>query len=102
MPDIKPPPLAVYNSIKQYTPKYGDFIMWSGLFRTWYGLVVDYDVINGKVSIAFEGTPLLLITMDAGEIDNSVLRFNLDTIRNQKRGRWYAQQSEGGQGIWYI
>jgi len=102
MPEIQTPPLAVYKSVADYLPSYADFVIWSGWFRTWYGVVVDFDAEKQQVAISFEGTPRLLFTMHQDEISDGLLIFSLADIRKMKKGRWYIQKSDNGQNTWYI
>ena len=102
MPEMQTPPLAVYKSIADYTPSYADFVIWVGLFRTWYGVVLDFDAAKEQVAIAFEGTPRLLFTMNPDEIRGSLYTFKLADLRKMKKGRWYVQKTQDGQNVWYI
>ena len=102
MPEIRTPPLAVYKSITDYVPTYADFVIWSGWFRTWYGVVVDYDSEKQQLVVAFENTPRLLFTMHEDEIRDNLVMLSLPDIRKRKRGRWYVQKSSNGQNVWYI
>ena len=104
MPEIQAPPLAVFKSIADYVPAYSDFIIWAGWFRTWYGVVLDYDTDKQQVAIAFEGTPRLLFTMQDDEIRASLKTVSLPDIRKRKwlKGCWYVQKSNNGQNVWYI
>jgi hypothetical protein len=100
--NVELPPLAVYKALATWMPRYGDFVVWAGWFRVWFGLVNDFDAKNNKVSIIFEGTPRLLFTLTESEMKKNVFIFNCDDIRANKRGRWYIQQSLDGNAIWYI
>jgi len=102
MPEIQVPPLAVYRSIADYIPTYADFVIWTRWFRTWYGVVVDFDADKQQVAVAFENTPRLLFTMHEDEIRNSLVILSLPDIRKRKRGRWYVQKTNDNQNVWYI
>jgi len=41
------PPLAQYRSISEYSPKYGDYIVWAGWFVKWCGIVTNFDAQTG-------------------------------------------------------
>ena len=96
------PPLASYKSTAVYNPRYADFIIWSGWFRTWYGLVNNFDSQTGVISVIFEGTPRLLVTLTEDEMINTTVLVRLSDIRNRKRGSWSIQQTINGQSIWYV
>jgi hypothetical protein len=100
--EVELPPLATYKALSVWTPRYSDFVVWAGWFRIWFGLVNDFDVKNNKLSIIFEGTPRLLFTLTESEMKKNSYVFDLDDIRNNKRGRWYVQQHADGNTIWYI
>lgn len=96
------PPLAVYKAIGDYKPVYADFVIWKRLWRTWYGVVVDYDERTGQIAIAFETTPRLLVTMYPEEISGTTYFAKLSDVKSMRRGRWYIMQSVGGNNVWYI
>jgi hypothetical protein len=102
MREVALPPLATYRALSTWAPRYGDFVVWAGWFRVWFGVVNNYDAKNGKISILFEGTPRLLFTMTESEMQKNAFVFDLNDIRNNKRGRWYIQQTVDGSTIWYI
>lgn len=93
--------LANYVSIRDWKPKYGDYIVWSKWFRTWYGLVVDIN--NGTLSIIFEGLPVLLFTMDEDSQDENTRKIKLSDIKNARPGQWTAlQRDTNGTNVWYV
>jgi hypothetical protein len=102
MKQIELPPLATYRALSAWAPRYGDFVIWAGWFRVWFGLVNDFDIKNNKVSIIFEGTPRLLFTMTDSEMQKNVFVFDLANIHSNKRGSWYVQQHTDSNAIWYI
>lgn len=99
---VESPPLAAYRSISNYEPQYGDLIFRCGWFRSYYGIVNNYDKANAIVSVVMEGTPQLLLTLLPDEIQASELLFNLRDIRGKRKGSWSAIQLENGQQVWYI
>ncbi len=94
--------LASYKAISEYTPRFADFIIWSGLFRTWHGVVNAYDASEGVLSIIFETTPRMLFTQTEDEMRDNTYLIKLSDIRNRRKGMWYAQQVTNGQVIWYV
>jgi hypothetical protein len=96
------PPLAHFRRIDQYaTPKYGDFVIWQGLFKTAYGVVNDYDAASGLVSIITEATPRLLFTMNQDEMGDRTHIISLNDMHRWKRGHFYVMQEEDGKPVWY-
>lgn len=102
MKSIELPPLAIYRALNAWKPRYGDFVIWAGWFRIWFGLVNNFDSKTDNVSVIFEGTPRLLFTLTEPEMKNNMYIFQTDYIRNNQRGRWYIQQTIDGNTIWYI
>lgn len=95
-----PTDLARYKTITQYEPRFGDFVIKLGLFSAGFGFVIDYDKSTGNISIAKEGTPRLLVTMNEEELGRNIKIVSIDTVRIQ-RG-WYIQQLNGSEITWYI
>lgn len=95
------PPLAQYLRIDQYVPKYGDFVIWQRLFKTWYCIVNDYDQISDIVSLVADGTPRLMLTMTPDEMEKRTYLVRLDDIKYWKRGHFYALQDNDGKQVWY-
>jgi hypothetical protein len=102
MKEVTLPPLAVYRAIDQWNPRYSDFVVWIGWFRTWYGIVNNFDARTLQVTIIFEGTPRLLFTLVEDEMKDNTLLFDLADIRRSRKGRWCVQQCVDGNVIWYI
>lgn len=101
-PDL--PPLAQYKPINEYLPKYGDVIVWSGWFTTWFGVVNDFDANTGELSIIFAGMPFLLFTLKETEQTKAIRKIHIDKIQGAAHGTFAAQQHDytRNAGIWYI
>ena len=102
--NINMPPLAYHTSRQKYTPKYGDFIIWSKWFTTWYGVVSDYDLDKNEVSVIFEGLPVLLFMINNDEQYKLTYKIKLMDIRNAKSGKYaILQQDESTkEGVWFV
>lgn len=98
------PPLAIYKSIKDYTPNYSDYVVWAGWTTTWHGVVTNYDPNTQEVYIIFAGMPYLLFTMDENEQAKATRKIKLAKIRNSLRGSWSVLHSirEKNANVWYI
>jgi len=102
--------LGAYRAIGDYTPRVADFVIWQGVFRSWFGVVGDFDAASGIVFIITEGSPRLLFTQTAEEMSTSTFEFTLQQMRTPptglldlwRRGSFYVQQIEGGATIWYV
>lgn len=94
--------LASYKSIQAYMPKFADFIVWKRWFRTQFGVVNNWDARTGVLSIIFENTPRLLVTMTEDEMRAVTVLIKLADIKERKHGSWYVQQVTDGQNVWYV
>ncbi len=104
MPKTETPVLAQYLNLDNYIPKYGDYVIWSGWFATWHGLVVDFDAEFQQVSIIFAGLPYLLFTLSDEEQEKETKKIPLTRIQNASRGAWAVMRHEEAKGlnVWYI
>lgn len=101
---IDTPPLAIYKPISEYAPAYGDFIIWSGWFVTWHGVVSNYDIESGQIQAIFSTIPFLLFTMSPNEQTKNSRSLNLEKIRNSSNGVFSACQHNYTHNVtvWYI
>lgn len=98
------PPLAIYKSIKDYKPEYGDFIVWTGWLTTWHGVVTNYFAEEGQLNVIFSTLPFLLFTMDDAEQEKETRILNLSKVRNSANGVFSVCQFDRANNtpIWYI
>lgn len=92
------------ESIVDYEPVLDDIVIWSKLFTTWYGKVVDFDKKNYKLHIVFEGSPFLLATLNEYEYDRNKYIIDLTDIKNSRSGTWAVIRYDFKQlkDIWYV
>ncbi len=98
------PALAHYKPLSDYVPAYGDYVVWSGWFTTWHGIVSNYDQETNKLSVIFSGIPFLLFTMDHTQQKVDTREIELTKIKNASQGKWAIQQHDRVRNavIWYI
>jgi len=96
------PPLASYLGLENYSPQFGDFVVWAGLFSTWFGVVQAYDKKHEVLEIVFGGLPVLLVTMDPSEQPKHSRVIPLHKIRNSARGTWAVIRHEPKSIVWYV
>lgn len=98
------PPLAYHRPRALYNPLYGDFIIWSKWFTTWYGVVTNFDVNNKELSVIFEGLPILLFTMSDEDQAEETYTLKLTELKNAKNGKYSVLQRDPQtrEYIWYI
>lgn len=100
---VENPNLAMYKGLNEYSPQYGDYIIWSRLFSTWHGFIVDYDK-DDKVYILFAGLPFLLFTMSEKEQSKETKQLSLQKIKNATQGSFAIQRHDKQRNVivWYI
>ena len=101
---IDMPPLAYHSTRKNYSPKHGDFVIWSKWFTTWYGVVSHYDIEADEIYVIFEGLPFLLFTISNDQQGKLTYKIKLSDIRNAKNGQYsiLQQDSSTKEGVWFV
>jgi hypothetical protein len=96
--------LALYKSLSDYIPSYGDYIVWSRWLTTWHGIISNYDPNTDDLYIIFAGVPFLLFTMAEEEQKKETKKIKLAKIKNATQGNWAIQQHHQAHNtvIWYI
>jgi len=96
--------LAHYQNINNYEPLIGDFVIWSGWWRTWYGIVSGYDVRSGEVLIIFAGFPALLFVMDTQEQTKETYKIPLSQLKTSANTKFSILQNDKKRNtsVWYI
>ena len=96
--------LAQYRALANYTPAYGDFVVWSGLVTSWHGVVSNYNQQTNEVYIIFASIPFMLFTMDNEEQERETRKINLSKIKNATKGTWAIQQHDSIRNtvVWYV
>lgn len=97
---IEQAPLAHYRTLDQYSPKIGDICVNKGWFTTWVGVVLSYD--SDIISIAFEGSPRLLVTMLPHEISKNTYKYKFSDIVLGRVKSFNFYQVEKQTPIWYV
>lgn len=94
--------LAHYGPLVKYRPRVGDFIVWTGWLRTWYGLVSSID--GAVVSVVFETIPVLLFTLTPAEQQSNTRSLQLQKIIGARCGTFAVCQHDrqGGVAVWYV
>ena len=98
------PPLVQYRDLTEYSPAYGDFIIWTGFITTWCGVVTNYDKEEDKLSVIYNGVPFVLFTLTPEEQIQDTTIVNLGAIRNAPKGKYAIQQRDPATNVtvWYI
>lgn len=98
------PQLANYAPLPTYVPMYGDFVVWSGLFSTWFGVVCNWDDKTQQLGIIFDGLPLLLLTMAELDYSKNTRHVSLGKIRNSSPGTWavFRHDQKHNAIVWFV
>ncbi len=98
------PPLVQYRDLTEYTPAYGDFIVWTGFLTTWCGVVANYDKETESLSVIYNGVPFVLFTLTPEEQMQDMSEVKLGEIRNASKGKYAIQQRDPATNatVWYI
>ena len=97
-------PLAQYNPLSKYLPQIGDFVVWSGWFTTWSGIVNGFNPDTTDVSIIFAGMPYLLFTLSESEMKKSEKILPLSKITSALHGEFAVLKHDQTRNacIWFI
>lgn len=88
--------LAQYKSIKNYSPRISDFIIWHGWFSHYYGVISSMR--DDKITIITAGLPCLLFSYDSIESTGNSKEISLNKIRRSRGGTFSILQG----GVWYV
>lgn len=96
--------LATYMNISTYVPSIGDFIIWTGWFRTWYGIVSGVSSSGDVMSIIWEGIPMLLFTLTSQEQLAATKEVPVSKITSAINGTFSVLKYDAQHNatIWYI
>ena len=89
--------LAKFNTLTRWNPKIGDFIVWHGWFRHWYGVVNDISTV-GSLWVIRENLPKLLFSLPMSERSKNSIQVDIDKIRGSRAGEYAVLQD----GLWYV
>lgn len=97
------PPLAQFVTIANYSPQIGDFVIWIGWFKTWYGMVTNINDLADSVTVFFESTPLLLLTSRPEEQLRRTYTVKINDIRKSSHKVSVSRHAhESNATIWFI
>lgn len=95
--------LANFSSLSKYKPAVGDFVIWTGWFSVWFGLVSEIGP-RGALSVVFSKVPSMLFSMTEAEQLRASKIINLADITSAWSGTFAVQQFNQVHRatIWYI
>jgi hypothetical protein len=88
--------IAKYRNIANYVPKIGDFVIWHGFWKRWYGVIIDIN--GGTAYILKENLPKLLFTIPDDERVKNTIKISISRIRSSRGGEYHIIQGE----TWFI
>jgi len=95
--------LAQYGNLNDYTPEVGDFVVWSGWWTHWLGVVSHFNPATDELSIIFATVPFNLFTMPESERAKETRKIKLSDIKNAFKGAWAIQQyGKTNSPVWYV
>ncbi len=102
MPRLEQPILATYDSLANWKPEFGDVAIWSGIFSTWVGIIMEQR--DGMLEIVFGGLPVLLVTMGQQEQDKNTYKVPREKISSSIGGTWAILQhnKQKNVNVWYV
>ena len=89
-------PLAKYNSIGRWSPQVGDFIIWHGWVRRWYGVITDIE--GDTLYVIKDGLPKLLFTMPQMDHKKNTVIISAMKVRTSGGGEYHILQD----GVWFV
>lgn len=96
MNDI-PLPYTV-ESILNYKPMYGDYLIWSRWFSAWHGYLIDMQ--DKELHFIMAGVPILLLSDNQSA--KSIIKININDIRNSKGGKYSIVRPSNNEMKWYV
>ena len=94
--DVPSAELAKFTGLNKWQPKIGDFIIYHGWFRGWYGVV--HSISGTKLQIIKEGLPKLLFCLQLGEYQKNQAILDAGRIINSRGGEYCVLQN----GVFFI
>lgn len=88
--------IARFRSLNVWVPKVGDFIIWHGYFKRWYGVI--HDISGDRLMVVREHLPKLLFSLSPGEYKVNSIELSSGVIRTSRGGEYAILQD----GVWYI
>lgn len=100
----QPPTLANYLSVAEYVPAIGDFIIWAGWFKTYYGIVAEVSPDGKKMQVIWESLPYLLLLLTEDEQREETKEMLLREITDSPTGHISVMKHDAKHNatIWYI
>lgn len=85
-------------------PAYADYVVWTGYFTTWHGIVSFYDRESDELHVIFSGVPFLLFTMSDAEMEKETRKIKMNKIRTASKGTWAILQHDytKNASVWHV
>ncbi len=94
--------VVAYREIGSYQPRVGDFVIWSGWFTSWHGIVTGVDQKAGTFKAVFATLMSNLANLEQDEICKETREIGLSKVRKSWAGAWSAMTVERSEQIWYV
>lgn len=87
--------IAQFADLSLWKPQVGDFVIYNGWIKHWFGLVVS--TLPGEVEILHNVLPVNVFTMGPNAAKKNALKFDVDEIHRSRGGRFAIIQVTSGQ-----
>lgn len=86
--------IAQFDNLAKWKPQVGDFIIYNGWFKHWFGMVIE--TLPGEVKIVYNVLPLNVFLMGPNAQEKNAKKFDLVDITNSKGGKFTVIQPQQG------
>jgi len=93
--------LAHYNTISEWKPAIGDFLVHHGWLTHWYGVVSQLGS-DGTIEVVTAGLPMLLLLLRNKKMEKAKKIIDIADIHTSKGGKYAAIKSIKSTIVWYI
>lgn len=93
--------IAQFDNLAKWKPQPGDFVIYNGWIRHWFGMVTE--TLPGEVKIIHNVIPLNVFIMGPNAQEKNSKKIDLIDITNSRGGKYTIIQSQaGGTTIVYL
>lgn len=94
--------LAHYNTLRNWDPQIGDFIIWHGWFQHYFGVISSIIHNEQSVEVIKKGLPLLLFEMVPEEYEKNKKKISIGSIKGSRGGKYAIIRAQGNNIVWFV
>jgi hypothetical protein len=87
--------IAQFADLSLWKPQLGDFVIYNGWFRHWFGLVVATQ--PGELDILHSVLPINVFTMGPNEAKQHTRKIDVSEVHRSRGGKYAVIQVSSGQ-----